>query len=314
MTDAGIGSKKALLPLAKRHGDRTEEQRHELGQLLRSVRRTSNRTLIALASDTGIHFNRLSRIERGDAKLRQDELLMILSVIDAPADVRLRMTQLTEEVHDEPVIWQLPDSLEFRTVDERQREVTAMLDECTQVKGFFPTRVPSHLRTREYARHSAEQSLRPLGASPAEIASVCAAKSFSQEMLYDTGRQFEIVLHEAAFFVTPAPTDVMVMQAEKVAQLSRLKNVEIGIVPLGTPMTFPAVHDFFLFNDTVLHLELAVGHIEILAPRYVALYRRLFNMLNEDALFGDAARERLENIAHVLDENMTADTRSASRR
>jgi len=71
--------------------------------------------------------------------------------------------------------------------------------------------------------------------------------------------------------------------------LVTLSIARIGIVPASAPAAGP-VHGFWLYDDEVATVEILSAELIIRASRAVDLYRRAFENLTSQAVYGDQAR------------------------
>lgn len=158
--------------------------------------------------------------------------------------------------------------------------------------------IPGLLQTPDYARQivamSAEFHQRPAG----EIEPAVAARMRRQEALYDTSRVFEFVITEGVLKRRVGTPQVMAGQLDRLATLSALPNITLGILPDDAELRLIPGECFMLVDD-VAYLETWV--IEDTAEGdEAATYARVADILLAEAVTGDEARALIVAAAEVL--------------
>ena len=114
-----------------------------------------------------------------------------------------------------------------------------------------------------------------------------------QKVLRDGTCSFTFLLTEQAVRWAILPAGGMAEQAAHLVKTSRLKNVRLGVLPLGTVLPRGPMNTFTVYDERLATVEIFTGRLAFRDPRDVAAYRELFTMYEEHALFGDAAREQI---------------------
>jgi Domain of unknown function (DUF5753) len=87
--------------------------------------------------------------------------------------------------------------------------------------------------------------------------------------------------------------------ARRIASLSTLDNLSIGLIPHAAMALTHSPHGFVIFEsadcdgDALVMVETVHANLTVNDPVHVALYRRQWSLLGEMAVYGDAARELL---------------------
>jgi hypothetical protein len=237
----------------------------------------------------------VSRIERGLKVPTLSEINAWADAVEAPAETRERLVQLTEAAHAEVVTWRVT----LRDKDHLQNQVRELEDRTTTLRNFQPVIVPGLLQTAEYARR-----VFPLvdRTGRQDYAAAVAARMQRQEILYNPERRFEFLITEAALRWQPGPDpSVLIPQLDRVAQVATLENVRIGLIPHG-PVTAIGWHPFVIYEDIedgdpFVQVEMVHGMTTVDQPEDVAVYRSLADALGRDAVYDREAREMLDRIA-----------------
>jgi hypothetical protein len=192
--------------------------------------------------------------------------------------------------------------------DTAMREQEHLQDDIQEVEGrsravlvYEPTLVPGLLQTADYARRVFSM-FEPAYAS-LDIPAVVAARLDRQVALFDPARRFEFLLTEAALCWRPGPASLLLAQLDRIASLSTLENVVIGVVSQSARTLTHAPHGFALFEpsdpavDAVVLVETVHANLTVSAQGQVALYRRQWSLLEQMAVHGAAARDLLAKVA-----------------
>jgi len=67
--------------------------------------------------------------------------------------------------------------------------------------------------------------------------------------------------------------------------------VSLGIIPASGERQCLAQGSFWIFDETMVHVETMSAGLEITQPREIAVYSRAFGLLQASAVIGKPARE-----------------------
>jgi transcriptional regulator with XRE-family HTH domain len=205
-----------------------------------------------------------------------------LDAVNANPESRERATALTEAIHLQTVRW--PALLADRThlQDEvRQRELESVL-----VQNFQPTVIPGLLQTASYT-----QALLPLTDISGKLdhAATLAGRLERQQVLYESGRQFQFLITEATLTWSPAD-NLLDGQLDRIAQLCTLPTVDIAVLParvqVATPWHNFVIHTVAGDTSSYVTTELIHGIQRLGDGEEVQLYRRLWDRMRNAAITG----------------------------
>jgi Domain of unknown function (DUF5753) len=146
------------------------------------------------------------------------------------------------------------------------------------------------LQTPEYARAS-------LANFPGDHPQAIAKRLDRQATLYDASKRFTFVLTEAAVRWRLCPPPVMAVQMARLASLSELANISLGVIPLDAYVPDGPLNTFTVYDDRIATAETFGGVIMMRDPRDVAYHLELFAFFERHARFGDEARALLDSYA-----------------
>lgn len=111
--------------------------------------------------------------------------------------------------------------------------------------------------------------------------------------LYDESKSFTFLLTEQAVNWALLPPQAMAVQIDRLASLTHLPSVRIGVIPYGTLITRGPMNTFTVYDDRLATVESFTGRLAFRDHRDIQRYREIFSIFEESALFGDEARGRL---------------------
>ena len=262
-----------------------------LVERLSGMRRAARLTGARLAADLGWAPSKVSKIENGNQTPKADDIRAWTAACGHPeaTDELLDLLAEVQTVHQR---WKRRLKGGLAAVQEdhdRRTREAALTREATILL------VPGLLQTTAYARNV----LARLWPARSDIDEAVAARMHRQEVLYDTGKTFELVTTEAALRTLVCPSQVMLGQLDRLLSLG-LGNVTLGIIPMGVELEAVPLHGFLLLDDAAIvethDEEYEAGEEES------AEYGRIFGRLMAEAVTGDEARQLIAAAAASLRE------------
>jgi transcriptional regulator with XRE-family HTH domain len=263
----------------------------QLGAELRRLRSLSGLTTRVLATRTGLSNARVSRVELGQSLLSLPEIDAWVDAVSADADALERLRALAASAHS-PVE---PFRLSVRRREFLEADAVALEARAGRVITVHPQVVPGLLQTAEYTR----RLLTLVDRTGRDVAASVAERVRRQEVLYDAATRFEFILTEAALRWPAGDTSVMAAQYDRIATVSTLSNVRIGVIPLGVPVAAIPWCSVDLYDDlpdgepAVVDVELPHGEVWVRDPDDVRVYQDIVAKLWASALVGNDMRALL---------------------
>ncbi|MFE4667720.1 Scr1 family TA system antitoxin-like transcriptional regulator [Streptomyces sp. NPDC056716] len=191
-----------------------------------------------LARRYNISQTNLGNIETGRVTPGLVDVELILRALDAPPEILAEVTALARLANTE---WQGKRASWRRGLETRQDELAALEREASTLRYFLAAMVTGLLATPECIRDS-------LSNSSVDTTKMVARKMERQAVLYDSTKQFTFLLTEQAVRWAVVPPAAMAVQMDRLASISHLPNMHIGLIPTGTavgrgPMNTFAVYD-----------------------------------------------------------------------
>jgi transcriptional regulator with XRE-family HTH domain len=271
--------------------------RERLAAELRRLRDIAGVSGRDLAQRIGISQSKVSRIESGTVVPSLPEVTAWGKELGVSVETQGRLTALIEAAYSEVHPWGA--ALQRGNLQDgiQDQESTAM-----RIAVFQPAVVPGLLQIAEYARRVIAMFHRQYTES--DPAAELASRLQRQLALYDTNRHFEFLITEAALRWRPGPVRLLLAQLDRIASISSLENVSVGLIPLHAEALTLSTHAFVMYEgeyqDAWVSVETIHADVRVAAPEHVEIYRSRWSMLRKMALFDAAAQEFLSCIVEDL--------------
>jgi transcriptional regulator with XRE-family HTH domain len=258
-----------------------------LASALREARRGAGLTGERLAARCGISQSKISKIETGKVLPSVTDVERILTTLGTRQDLTDELLALARLANTD---FQSTRADIRRGLYRKQRELAALEADSAHIRFFSPTMITGLLQTPEYARAS-------LGVFPGDHGQAIAKRLERQATLYNRAKRFTFLLTEAAVRWQLCEPAVMAVQMGRLASLSELPNIRLGIIPLDTFIPDGPLSTFTVYDERIATAETFGGVIMMRDPRDVTYHLELFAFFERYALFADGVRALLEKYA-----------------
>jgi transcriptional regulator with XRE-family HTH domain len=254
----------------------------QLGQALRDLRLQRRLSGEHLGKKAGLSQSKISRIETGTSvNIDPAQIEKILHILDAPQLIR----QQVLSVLGEPKLASLKRfKVSMTTVGEfndvLERESKAELIRMVNV-GILP----ALLQIPEY-RYALLKS-HDLNAS--EFQAAQKQIMHRQDMLWDASRRYQFVLFEPVLYGQAATRQIQRAQLDRIERFIGLHNIKLGVIPYQSWSAFELC-SFVLYDTTGVTRVVLDADLYSRSPDDIAIYLKLFNLLDRMADYGESAR------------------------
>jgi Domain of unknown function (DUF5753)/Helix-turn-helix domain len=267
--------------------------RDELSQLLITLR--GDRSQMRAAAESGLSQAKISRAERGRFPLAPDDADSYARALGATAQQRRRLVALAAARAAGHTTGRVALVRVAAAIQER---IERLEGAATIVRGWQPDLVPGVLQTPEYTA-----ALLAGDGEGDPGPSWWAARRARVAAVAELGREWHVLMSEAAVRWTLGSRALMIAQVEQLIALSELPQVRLGVVELASPKPFPSPRAFHIYagagRDTVC-VATDVGTSFVDDPADVAHFAGQFARLDAIARYGDDARSVLARLADDL--------------
>ncbi|MFC9964360.1 DUF5753 domain-containing protein [Nocardia ignorata] len=174
-----------------------------------------------------------------------------------------------------------------------QRSLIDIESETKYQRSYSPEILPGLVQTLAYARTILSKCTTVLGV-PDDSEATAAVRMQSQAVLDAPGHRFHLLIGEAALRRTVGSHAIMAAQIRKLGDiLTSRDNVDIGIIPLDAEFIGQA-DNFVIHDETGVDIETVTGSVETSGADEIALAVRTFDLLTDQARYGEHARALLD--------------------
>jgi transcriptional regulator with XRE-family HTH domain len=282
-------------------------RRRRLAAELRRLRGASTGTTVAKA--LGWSPAKVSRYELGQGTFPLEEIEKLLDYYGVTDGRRAQLLDLAAEANERAWWYEYADALSPQYMEFIGLEAEAAAELVWQVVA-----VPGLLQTEAYARavHTAHQRVVHMP-PPGVFERRVAVRMIRQQVLSTRNPPLELsaVIDESVLLRTVGSEEVMLQQLLHLAEVSRLSNVELRILPLGSEMSLMA-DSFLVFGFSpddesrklgdVVSTEGVTDELRIEGESDTYMFRLIFNAFANASLPPEASRELiLEKARHRRD-------------
>ncbi|MEW1824972.1 helix-turn-helix transcriptional regulator [Streptomyces sp. NPDC088196] len=268
------------------------QSRSDLAEATRSERKRAGFTQTRLARLCRMSQTKISNIESGKLTPTIVDVELILEAVGADSPVAANILSLARTANTE---WQDHWSSRRRGLDKKQNELARLEAVTTEFRFFLPTMITGLLATPDYVRAS-------LARNTGDMSKTVAKKLERQQILMDPSKYFTFLLTEQAVRWPLASPIAMAMQLDRLASVSRIPNVRLGVIPLGMvgPIVETPLSVFTVYDRRLVQVETHTGALVLRDQRDVTEYRDDFERYESYAIFGDECRELLSEWAMIF--------------
>jgi hypothetical protein len=170
-----------------------------------------------------------------------------------------------------------------------QDTLTRLHGRARVIHNFECNIVPGLLQTGGYARAVMAEVIASQGL-PNDIDQAVASRMARQQILYDTGKRFHIVITEAVLRYRFASVPVMLAQLDRLVAATTLPNLRLGVIGFGTAYSRIPDHGFWIFDGKLVQVETVTAELNLTQADEIAAYSAAFRQFAGLADYGDGAR------------------------
>jgi transcriptional regulator with XRE-family HTH domain len=264
------------------------QRKDELTLALRDARKAAGLTGERLAARCGISQSKISKIETGKVLPSAADVERILTALGISGERSADLMALARLANTE--FQGVRASLQ-RGLHQKQRELAALEADSQHIRFFLPLMITGLLQTPEYARAS-------LANFPGDHPQAIAKRLDRQATLYNPAKRFTFVLTEAAVRWQLCEPRVMAVQMGRLASLSELPNIHLGVIPLNRYVPDGPLNTFTVYDERIATAETFGGVIMMRDLRDINYHLELLAFFEGYAVFDDEVRALLGSYAH----------------
>ncbi|MFB8237425.1 helix-turn-helix domain-containing protein [Kitasatospora purpeofusca] len=272
-----------------------QQARIALGLRLRELRTEGGLTGRQLAERLGWAQSKVSKLETGRQTATHDDLKAWAAGVGRPGATSELAARL-KAFETQSRSWRRQLAAGHRPV---QDALTVEYERSTVMRAWEGSMIVGMLQTADYARHIFNSYV-DLHQSPRDVEEAVRARVRRQESLYRSGKQYRIVMWEAALRARLCPPAVMAAQLDRLSGVIGLDTVTLGIVPFEAQLRLPPANGFWIYDERLVIVEDWHAELWLEQAENVGLYTRVWETMTEAAVFGSDAHRVLARCRRAL--------------
>jgi hypothetical protein len=243
--------------------------------------------------------SRVSRLETGSQLPTEDDIHAWVNAVGASSETVAELLELLERARIEYATWR-DTYRRSGGPGGKQASIAQLEAQAKRIRGFQPAMVIGLLQTPAYAREMLALPGSPLtyAGSGADIDAVVAERMSRQQVLYQTGKQVQLMMGEAALRKSVGTIGTLIGQLDRLMTMAALPSVDVGIVPFAVPML--PVPGFVIYDENVVTSESLTAEQRLIEPDEVAQYVHFFDELRAVAVTGRNAAALIQRVTAEL--------------
>ncbi|MEU5212003.1 helix-turn-helix transcriptional regulator [Streptomyces sp. NPDC020742] len=275
-----------------------QQARIALGVRLRELRNSrpgGRLTGTQLARKLGWTHSKIYKLENGKQTATTEDLRAWAAATEQPeafGELDARLKGFESQIRS----WRRQLASGHRPVQENWNA------EIARTKVFYAWEesvIEGMLQTADYARHIFIRYTELMN-SPQDTDEAVRARLKRQELLYQPGRKFRIIMWEAVLHARVCPPSVLAAQLDRLTGIIGLDTVELGIVPFDAPLRIPTANAFYILDDRIAVTEDWHAELWLDDADTVATYIKVWNTLRKSAAYGTEARNVINRARRSL--------------
>ncbi|WP_055491388.1 helix-turn-helix transcriptional regulator [Streptomyces sp. TP-A0356] len=275
-----------------------QQAREALGARLRELRTETGLNGKEFAERLGWQRSKVSRLENGKQTAADTDIEAWTRAAESPGAVdelthalrRLRRLETASRS------WRRQLAAGHRAVQEGHAVQEAQAE---TIHIFESGVIPGIFQTPDYARGVLTDVSNRLD-TPRDIEEGVRARMKRQEAVFEPGHHFHVLVWEAALHVARCSPEAMAAQLNRLSGFIGLDTVTLGIIPLGARTPFSPKHGFWIIDERLVVADTWNAEVWLDAPDDVALYRKMWDLMQESAVFDHQAHRLIARARAAL--------------
>jgi transcriptional regulator with XRE-family HTH domain len=265
-----------------------QRERRRLAEALKALRVGAGLSGARLAEMLGWPQSKVSKIETRKQLPSEDDIVAWAGATGGSPEAASELLAVLRGARVEYAAWK--GAYRDSGADGVQADILELEAQTTRIAEFQPSMISGLLQTSEYAREFLHLPCGPLsfGADEEAIDQMVAKRMQRQQVLYQHGKQVQVVMLEGALRTRVVSASTLAGQLDRLMAVSGLASLELGIVPFEAEVPIFPLSGFRLYDDLVV-VESIVGEQQLAEPDDVARYEKYLELLREAATTGREA-------------------------
>lgn len=174
----------------------------------------------------------------------------------------------------------------------RQQASIRWESEARILRWYEPVLIPGLLQTADYAAGILRKVI-DFNKIPDDLDEGVSKRMERQQVLYRRTHRFHFVIAEQSLYTTVGDQQTMIGQLDRLLAVQGMPRITLGIVPFMAPFE-AATTGFVMFDNKMVLVEGITAELKITQPREIKVYHRTFDILADQSVTGEKARDLIK--------------------
>ncbi len=276
-----------------------QRERRRLAEALKALRVGAGLSGARLAETLGWQQSKVSKIETCKQLPGEEDLTAWIGAAGGSPETVSELLGALGGARVEYATWK--DAYRESGADGVQADILKLEAQTKRIAEFQPSMISGLLQTAEYTREFLHLPCGPLsfGSNEETIEQMVAKRMQRQQVLYQHGKQVQIVMLEGALRTRVVSAPTLAGQLDRLMAVAGLASLELGIIPFEAAVPVFPLSGFRLYDDLVI-VESIVGEQQLAEADDVARYEKYLELLRESASTGREAAAVIQRALESL--------------
>jgi transcriptional regulator with XRE-family HTH domain len=263
-----------------------QRARDAFGDRLRQLRLDAGLSGRQLASITGFHYTKVSRVEHGGQSLSDADIRVWCAACGADSQA----TDLIAQMRAVDTLFRDYRHAARRGLRQLQEPWVALYERTRLFRVHEHWIVPGLLQTEAYSM-AVMAHWRDIMSLPADDAETANAIRMSRQRILRLGqRRFVFLLAEQVLHSRVSSAPAMLDQLDRLTEVMSLPRVSLGLIPATVGLDGHSQTSFWIFDESLVQVETLTTGLDITRPEEIELYVAAFERMRRAAVFGRNAK------------------------
>jgi transcriptional regulator with XRE-family HTH domain len=260
-----------------------QRERRRLAEALKALRVGAGLSGARLAEILGWQQSKVSKIETRKQLPTEEDIAAWVGAAGGSPETASELLGALRGARVEYAAWK--DAYRESGADGVQAGIPEIEAASARIAEFQPALISGLLQTAEYAQELQHLPCGPLsyGRNEDEVARMISERMERQRILYQPGRQVQVVMLEGALRARVVSAETLAGQLTWLISAIGLPSLELGIIPFKAAVPVWPTAGFRLYDDLVIE-EAVEGENQVADPEIIARYEKDFGLLREAAI------------------------------
>jgi transcriptional regulator with XRE-family HTH domain len=242
-----------------------QRERRRLAEALKELRVGAGLSGARLSEMLGWQQSKVSKIETRKQLPSEEDITAWVGAAGGFPEKAGELLGMLRGARVEYAAWK--DAYRDSGADGVQADILELEAQTTRISEFQPAMISGLLQTSEYAREFLHLPCGPqsFGADEEAIDQMVAKRMQRQQVLYEHGKQVQVVMLEGALRCRVVSAPTLAGQLDRLLAISGLSSLELGIIPFEAAVPVFPLSGFRLYDDLVI-VESIVGEQQLAEP------------------------------------------------